>query len=146
MPKFSDISESDSDSENSNYDTTPDTSRAGSVSPTRGRAGIRAPDPPRSPESSPSRPPSPALSDFSGIRCSTALSTYKDFEGDNNEDPSAIDEAPPGDNIVIQACWIIFDVKRNSIKLLFSLPFQSEEETSRAREHYSVSFFKIFFL
>ena len=143
MPKFSDISESDSDSdsENSNYDTTPDTSRAGSVSPTRGRVGVRAPDPPRTPQSSPpSRHPSPALTDVSEIRCSTALSKYKDFEDNNNEDQS------PGDNIVIQARWIIFYVKRNSIKLLFSLPFQSEEETSRAREHYSVSFFKIFFL
>ena len=103
MPKYSDISsgsDSDSDSESDYCDTT--SSRAGSTSPIRRRVGIHMPAPPPTPEPpSPSqlssRPASPTLSDVSGIRCSTALSTHKDIN--NNEEP---DEAPPGDNIVTQ--------------------------------------------
>ena len=100
MSKYSDISsDSDSDSESDYCDTT--SSRAGSTSPIRRRVGMPAPpptpEPPPSPSQWSSRPASPALSDFSGIRCSTALSTHKDIN--NNEEP---DEAPPGDNIVTQ--------------------------------------------
>ena len=104
MSKYSDISsgsDSDSDSESDYCDTT--SSRAGSTSPIRRRVGIHMPAPPPTPEPPPSpsqwssRPASPTLSDVSGIRCSTALSTHKDIN--NNEEP---DEAPPGDNIVTQ--------------------------------------------
>ena len=112
-PNWTDISsDSDSDSESSYADTT--SSRAGSTSPKRRRVGIHMPGPPPTPEPpSPShwanRPASPASSDFSGIRCSTALSSHKDIN--NNEEPSTSDEAPPGDNIVTQARWIIFYAK-----------------------------------
>ena len=118
MSKFSDISDSDSDSESSYCDTT--TSRAGSTSPIRRRVGFHMPGPPPTPEPpSPrsSRPASPALSDFSDIRCSTALSMCKDIEDNNNEESSIIDEAPPGDNIVTQVRWIIFYTKRKVKKL-----------------------------
>ena len=113
MPKYSDISDSDSDSESNYCDTT--SSRAGSTSPIRRRVSIHMPAPPPTPEPPPSpsqwssRPASPTLSDFSDIRCSTSLSSHKDIN--NNEEPSIIDEAPPGDNIVTQVRWIIFYAK-----------------------------------
>ena len=116
MSKFSDISDSDSDSESSYCDTT--TSRAGSTSPIRRRVGFHMPGPPPTPEPpSPrsSRPASPALSDFSDIRCSTALSMCKDIEDNNNE-------TPPGDNIVSQVRWIIFYTKRKVNKTDVSSP------------------------
>ena len=122
MPKYSDISsDSDSDSGSDYCDTT--SSRAGSTSPIRRRGGIHMPAPPPTPEPpSPSqwssRPASPTLSDVSGIRCSTALSTHKDIDDNNNEEP---DEAPPGDNIVTQVRWIIFYAKRKVNKTLLFL-------------------------
>ena len=124
MPKYSDISsgsDSDSDSDSDYCDTT--SSRAGSTSPIRRRVGIHMPAPPPTPEPPspsqwPSRPASPTLSDISDIRCSTALSTHKDIDDNNNEEP---DEAPPGDNIVTQVRWIIFYAKRKVNKTLLFL-------------------------
>lgn len=122
MSKFSDISDSDSDSESSYCDATCGGKhfRVDSTSPIRRRVGIHMPDPPPTlepPSPRSSHPASPALSDFSDIRCSTALSMCKDIEDNNNEESSIIDEAPPGDNIVTQVRWIIFYTKRKVKKL-----------------------------